>query len=160
MYALSRQTSQQTLNKQQGAVLLVSLVLLLIMSIVAASSVHKASLEERMAANTQNGYRTFHAAETAIADTINDTILLNNAVTLGYSPTAPAYKTVSFPSNSAVSANAEVQYVENFPNVDNYSLGSEFAGIRFMVTGNSNMNHNNNIRSRNVQGFFRIVPSG
>jgi len=146
-------------SHQRGAILPVSLLVLLIMSLAAAASAQKSVLGERMAANTQNNYRTFHAAETAIADTINNTNLLRTAVVRGFQPDEPAHRDITLPQGSAMSASAEMHYIEAFPNVDNYSLGNSLGGIRFTVNGRSALLHNDKIRSKNTQGFYRIVPA-
>lgn len=48
---------------QSGAVLIVALILLLVLTVLGISSMNTTSLEERMAANTQESFRAFRAAE-------------------------------------------------------------------------------------------------
>jgi Tfp pilus assembly protein PilX len=54
-------------RKQQGAVLLVSLVLLLMLTIMAITVASNSSLQQRMSANAQDQNLAFHTAETAMA---------------------------------------------------------------------------------------------
>ena len=50
-------------HKQQGVVLLVSMMLLLMLSVLALMAANRSSLQERMAANSQDNNRGFQAAE-------------------------------------------------------------------------------------------------
>jgi hypothetical protein len=50
-------------RQQQGVVLLVSLMLLLILSLLALTAANRSTLQERMAANSQDNNRSFQAAE-------------------------------------------------------------------------------------------------
>jgi type IV pilus assembly protein PilX len=51
---------------QSGAVLIVCLMFLMIMSVLGISSMNNATLEEKMAGNTRNKHLSFQAAETAL----------------------------------------------------------------------------------------------
>jgi len=51
---------------QQGSVLVISLLILLIMSLLSITSINNAVLEEKMAANSRNSQKAFQAAETAL----------------------------------------------------------------------------------------------
>lgn len=53
-------------NKQNGAVLFICLVLLLIMSLTGINSMRTASLEEKMTGNIRSQEQSFQAAETAL----------------------------------------------------------------------------------------------
>ncbi len=55
------------LNKQRGAVLVVSLVLLLMMTILAITAASTSSLQSRMAGNAQDMNLAFQAAESGLA---------------------------------------------------------------------------------------------
>jgi len=54
------------LAAQQGAVLLVALVLLLVITVLGATALRSASLEMRMATNSQERQQAFNAAEAAL----------------------------------------------------------------------------------------------
>jgi len=54
-------------SAQRGAVLIVSMVLLAVVTILGVVSMTTTSLEEKMAANTQETHRAFHAAETGLS---------------------------------------------------------------------------------------------
>ena len=66
--------------KQRGAALLTSLILLLIMSMIALTSLNTSRLEEKMAVNAQNTMRTFNAAESSIDKSVEDFSLMSKAV--------------------------------------------------------------------------------
>jgi len=59
-------------NRQRGAVLIVSLILLIVMTLLGVSSMNSTSLEEKMAANSQETTRRFQAAETGLSISFND----------------------------------------------------------------------------------------
>lgn len=56
------------MSAQRGAVLIVSMVLLAVVTILGVVSMTTTSLEEKMAANTQESHRAFHAAETGLSN--------------------------------------------------------------------------------------------
>jgi Tfp pilus assembly protein PilX len=59
------------LHRERGAVLIVSLLILLVLSIIGVSSLSNSNLEERMSSNFQHSMLAFQAAESAIADVIH-----------------------------------------------------------------------------------------
>ena len=74
--------------RQAGAALFTSLVLLLVMTVLGLSSMNTNILEERMAANSQEGHRAFRAAEslveTLFASTDPEVINLSNTANAPY----------------------------------------------------------------------------
>jgi len=67
----------KSLHKQQGAVLIVSLMLLVVLTMLGVSALNSTKFETRMAANTAEYNRTFQVAEIGIAIPRNYT---NNVV--------------------------------------------------------------------------------
>ena len=65
-------------SRQRGAVLIVSLILLVVMTLLGVTAMNSTSLEERMAANSQITTRAFQTAETGLSIAFND----NNAYDL------------------------------------------------------------------------------
>ena len=55
-------------NKQQGAVLAVSLIMLLVMTLLGISSLQGTTIEEKMAGNLMDRIRSFEAAESALRE--------------------------------------------------------------------------------------------
>ena len=85
---------------QAGAVLVVSLILLVVLTLLGLSAMNFTSLEHKMAANTQEGYRAFQAAETGLTDAMDNvnSLDLSNPVTvdfgtLGATPASVSYST-------------------------------------------------------------------
>ncbi|WP_372972606.1 PilX N-terminal domain-containing pilus assembly protein [Marinobacter sp.] len=52
--------------QQRGAVLVISLVILLVITLIGVAGMNSSVMQERMAANAQNANRTFQAAESSI----------------------------------------------------------------------------------------------
>lgn len=69
---MKTKTLTYKINRQQGAVLVVSLIILLIMSTIGLSAMRTTILEEKMAGNFRNSNIAFQAAEVALNDAIND----------------------------------------------------------------------------------------
>ena len=55
-------------NKQQGIVLIISMIMLLMMTLLGVTAMKTALMEEKMAGNTRDATLAFHAAETALRD--------------------------------------------------------------------------------------------
>lgn len=54
------------LNHQQGAALIISLILLVVMTILGVSAITTTTMEEKMAGNVRNKHLSFQAAEAAL----------------------------------------------------------------------------------------------
>lgn len=68
-------------HQQQGAVLAVALILLLVITVIGVSTFQATGLEEKMAANAQFKSIAFQGSESAIAETWNDLSYLSDALT-------------------------------------------------------------------------------
>ena len=73
-------SSQNANQKQRGAVLIVSLVVLLLMTIIGISSMKTTTLEERMSGNMRDQNLSFQSAEAAIIE--GENFLFNNQLIL------------------------------------------------------------------------------
>ena len=60
-------------RRQRGAVLIISLVLLVVLTLLGVSVMNMTQLEERMAANVQELNQSFHTAETGLSQAYSDT---------------------------------------------------------------------------------------
>lgn len=58
------------MHSQRGAVLIVALILLAVLTMLGIAAMSTTSLEEKMAGNTQEGTRAFQIAETGLATAI------------------------------------------------------------------------------------------
>ena len=70
-----------TINKQQGVSLLVSMVILILISLIGVTALKNASVEEQMASNLYQKNLTFQASESAVENTILDNSLVSRALT-------------------------------------------------------------------------------
>ena len=59
-------------QREQGAVLIVAMIFLIIMTLLAVTGMTTTSLEEKMAANSQETTRAFQAAETGLGQALAD----------------------------------------------------------------------------------------
>jgi len=57
-----------SINNQKGAVLIVSMIILLLLTMLGVTSMRNTALEERMAGNARDRHVAFEAAESALAD--------------------------------------------------------------------------------------------
>ena len=58
----------RTMQKQHGAVLIISMIILLMLTILGVTSMRSTALEERMAGNARDQHIAFEAAEAALAN--------------------------------------------------------------------------------------------
>ena len=61
-------------QRERGAVLIVSMIFLIIMTLLAVTGMTTTSLEEKMASNSQESTRAFQAAETGLAKALDDNL--------------------------------------------------------------------------------------
>lgn len=146
---------------QDGAVLIISLIILLVMTVLGLAASGSANMELRMAGNNERINTTLQAAESAVEATITNVNLLGQALN---STTAinqsirldSAYAANSQPVESA----AEISYIGQ-GSVDGFSLGvnqNSFVAHNFEVVGTGSMQ--GNVKSVTSQGVFRVAPSG
>lgn len=62
----------KTIPRQQGAVLIIAMIFLIILTLLAVTGMNTTSLEEKMAANSQETNRAFQAAETGLAEALEN----------------------------------------------------------------------------------------
>ena len=145
------------LRKQHGAVLMVSLVMLLLMTILGLTAMSSATMEQKMAANSQDINTTLQASESATRAVLGDLSVLGAAMTSNTPVTADIKLDSNYSlSNQPVQSNASVVYLGSSP-LDGFSLGvtsQGFAAHHFEITGTGTMS--GNIRTQTVQGMFRV----
>ncbi len=100
-----------SLKKQDGAVLAVALILLLVITIVGLSNFQTTNLEEAMAANSQFKNMAFQASETAIEESLDDSQYLSDAYTAELQGAAWPTKSVST-SGSHLAVQSEARFIE------------------------------------------------
>jgi type IV pilus assembly protein PilX len=73
-------------SSQRGAALVIALILLLVMTLLGVAALRTTTLEERMAANSQERNRAFHAAESGLTQGLLSTLPGADLSSLIYSP--------------------------------------------------------------------------
>ena len=157
------------LHKQRGATLIVALIFLLVMSLIAFSSMNTSVLEEKMSINLGNSVNVFQVAESGIDQTISDIPFL---VTVTNSSGTQS-DTINLGSNAEATASVDVSFVrEKIPD-DGSSPDATQAGGSWVGGGVGNsatatryyeavstaeLSANTNINSTITQGFYYCVP--
>lgn len=157
-------------NRQGGAALITSLIFLLIMSLIAITSLNTSRLEQKMAANAQNTMRTFNAAESYVDKSVEDFSLFSTAVTSGNPATdADAYASgTEYQVDTAISmaVTREIDSSENYAGPlcggMEFATGSGGGGSCFFLdaTSTATLPANTNINSSLTQGLWRQGAKG
>jgi type IV pilus assembly protein PilX len=153
-----------TFNRQQsGAALVVGLVLLVVISILAVSSINTATTELAMARNDMNYENAFQAAETGLENalsrgmwsTIADTNLVQNIVNADGDTNEDVATVISFQQTTMPPAD------------DAYSLGSGVSAYHFRATatarskraGVAGADTDRDASAVHTQSFYIIGPA-
>ena len=142
---------QNSLQKQQGATLLVAMVILILVSLIGVTALKNASVEEQMSANLYMKTLTFQASESAVESTIEDETLRKATLT----STTPQNQDVDV---EVPDTTASVSYKSNgmgAPPPGN-SFGA-FSGARIMITS-TGQSTDSSTRTRTVHGVVITVP--
>jgi type IV pilus assembly protein PilX len=142
-------TNPLPFHTQQGAALIVGMVLLVVLTLLAISGMNTATTELLMAGNEKYQENAFQAAETGIERTI---------ATAPFNPAAlPPPDPPQIDLGDGSNYEAIVLPRGSSPPPPGYSIGT-FGAEHFEVqsTGNSLRN----ATSSHVQGLFLVVPSG
>jgi len=143
--------SHPTAGRQQGAALVVGLILLLVLTILAVSGVLTSTMELRMVRNTQTQERAFQAAEVAVEDALANPVLSTSATF--------TQATTAVPSGYGDTYSYQLQFVGQTPlgtGMTGFSIGSAFESYHFQVdaTGNGP----DNALSQHTQSFYVVGP--
>ena len=178
--------NHRTRLSQRGSVLPISLFILLVLTIIGATSLNDTVMEEKMSSNFQNGHVAFQAAESSINRTFvnlaNNLDLLNAirdaqnaAVAAGTDPVWPtvdAYTMERTPTGSGTSAQVhsettldmEVRYVgENLNPPAGCSVvagrGNSCKAIAVDLVGTGTIT-GTTVSRTHIQGTQKLVPGG
>lgn len=138
-------------RRQQGAALVVGLILLVVLTILAVSGVFTANMELRMVRNTQSQERAFQAAEVAVEDALANPVLSTSA--------AFNQATTAVPNSAPDTYSYQLQFVGQAPlgtGTTGYSIGTAFQTYHFQVdaTGNGP----DNALAEHTQSFYVVGP--
>ena len=139
------------LERQQGAALVVGLILLVVLTILAVSGVFTSTMELRMVRNTQSQERAFQAAEVAIEDALANPVLSTSA------PFNAA--DIAVPNSAPDEYSYSLQFVGATPlgtGMTGYSIGSAFQAYHFEVVATGE--GPDSAVSNHTQNFYVVGP--
>ncbi|MFQ5469238.1 MAG: PilX N-terminal domain-containing pilus assembly protein [Gammaproteobacteria bacterium] len=143
-------TYPSSIKRQNGSALVISLLILVVMTILGVTSMSSTSLEENMAANSQNSHVAFQAAESAInaAITANVGFIADTAIN-------PPQAQYSFGSSTISTSSIAYQGTSI---KEGASIG-KLVSHQFEITGNGLINGAKATRT-NIQGVDVTGPGG
>ena len=142
--------------RQRGASLIIGLILLLVLSVLAVSTMGSASLELAMTGNRQFGENAFQMAETGVERSINSGPF-NTSV-----PTVLPLTAVADPSGRQFGTfQATTQFqVDTPPPAGGFSLGNGSGFRAYHFQTQSDGASARNAAERHTQEFYVIGPGG
>ncbi|MHC8441349.1 MAG: pilus assembly PilX family protein [Candidatus Eutrophobiaceae bacterium] len=146
----------QTMQRQVGAVLLTSLIILMILTIVGLSSMRTNIIEERMASNFQRGHEIFQVAEAIGRDVSKDKS--NTGYNPKYAENTPYSK--SLPTEFGEFSGDimyEITFRQATPPNRGSGWGNEYAAYHFNVS--TQVTSENGSLSKIHNGVYQIGPS-
>lgn len=145
-------------DRQNGAALFAALIILLVITVMATSSISVTSLEQTMAMNTQAENMAFQASESAINAALDNDSLLLQAI----NSSPGSWPTLDVDLNDAnITSTAEIKHMGT-GNASGFSLGLEagmFGAYRFEIVGTGSVG-SMNVQSETTQGLYKVAPSG
>lgn len=140
--------------RQRGAVLIVSLILLVVLTLLGVTAMNSTSLDEKMAANNQQTTRAFQAAESGLSATFNN----NAAYNLANDPANPYKTTVSIPSSGSDQASITGSFVGwSAPPAGSLYSATSFQAAHFNFTSQGTTN-GGAIQTVLQGGAYQIAP--
>jgi type IV pilus assembly protein PilX len=138
---------------QRGAVLIVGLILLMVITVLGISSMHTATLEVTMAGNTQFHQEAFQAADTGI----DISIAQRNFTTVG-----PAILPVTPLDDGSYDTQAVSTFMENTPVPDDaFSMGVNAGSVQAFHFDISAVGRGpSNAVATHNQSFYIVGPGG
>jgi len=138
-------------RRQQGAALVIGLILLVVLTILAVSGVFTSTMELRMVRNSQSQERSFQAAEVAVEDALANPVLSTSAVF--------NQATIAVPNSPGDTYSYQLAFVGQAPlgtGMTGYSIGTAFETYHFQVdaTGNGP----DGAVSNHTQSFYVVGP--
>ncbi len=138
-------------RRQQGAALVIGLILLVVLTILAVSGVFTSTMELRMVRNTQSQEHAFQAAEVAIEDALANPVLSTSAVF--------NQATIAVPNSPGDTYSYRLQFVGQAPlgtGMTGYSIGTTFQTYHFQVDATGNGPDSS--LSNHTQSFYVVGP--
>jgi len=134
-------------GRQQGAVLIVSLIILLVLTLIGIAGMNTSVLQERMAVNAQNSNRAFQAAESsvrALADELyaDDLTLLRESMKDANDKSS--VKTFTADAANGITATYQAEYlgeviITSGSSMDANESSTLLKGFRYELRGTATM---------------------
>ena len=141
-------------GKQCGAVLIISMVILLVMTVLGLAAAGSANMELRMAGNAQDMAATLQAAESAVEATLENEPVLVQAIDNASGATQAIRLNSKYNlASQPVASEAKVIY-QGYYLVDGGTIG-EVGAHFFEVTGTGSMA--GNVTSAISQGVYLVM---
>lgn len=138
-------------QRQRGAVLMISLIMLMALTVIGVTAMNSATLEEKIAGNVMVQHKVFQAAESAVNAAIEDTTTLSNAI----NNTGTAVRFNHSLTDPSIVAKADVTFVNRAIPIG-YSAGTYWS-YNFNVTSDSDI-VNANAQIAMAQGVAVVGP--
>jgi len=138
-------------RQQNGFVLVACLIILLVLTVLGVSSMNTATLQQRMAANSQNKYGTFQIAESAIDDTFKAGTDINTVISNG----TPVTTTYDYGSDYTTATTTRPQ-----PTDPRYLTGFSlniFSGATVEINGSA-ASSGTGAKSQLALGVTKVIP--
>ncbi len=151
-------------HSQQGAVLIIALVMLLVLTILAVSSMNNARMQEKMSTSSVFHLVTFQLAESAVDEVLNDTDNFAKAFDATVNATAQI-ESADWNYGDNYGSSASADYIGQTP-VTGFSIGGDgVVAHHFRITGSGSLNVAGDtskiVASSSVeQGVSWIGPAG
>ncbi len=143
--------TSQHISREQGAALMVAMVMIFVMSLLGVSAMRSGTMETRMVANAFEKDLTFQAAESATDFIIADDAKLEDVIC---QPSAVRSDVNQLESGAILETIVDVSYGGESVAIG-YSLDSGFTAMRFIASGRSTLVESGTA-SRITQGVFLI----
>ncbi len=138
-------------GRQQGAALVIGLILLLVLTILAVSGVFTSTMELRMVRNTQSQERAFQAAEVGIEDALANPVLSTSTVF--------NQPFINVPNSAPDQYSYQMQFVGEAPlgtGMTGFSIGTAFETYHFQV--DSTGSGPDSAAAQHTQSFYVVGP--
>lgn len=155
-----KHAAARTGARQRGAVLVMALVILLVMTILGVTVMNTASLESTMAGNTQETNRAFHAAESGLEHSMTDGSVFSTMINPGDSnaPTGVTYTFGSSPATATVvtTYDARGETSKRTPDRSKVNSSTLFgtANFKLVSTGRTTLLAQSEVK----QGVSQVTP--
>ena len=141
-------------HRQQGAALVIGLILLVVLTILAVSGVFTSTMELRMVRNSQSQERAFQAAEVAVEDALANPVL-STSTTFSQAPVNVPDSPYATPDQYSYT----LLFVGQTPlgtGMTGYSIGTAFQSYHFQVAATGT--GPDGAVSNHTQSFYVIGP--